>query len=68
MVTLTTPLATIMVHDEGERALEQALQTGECYNFKMENGDGPVYFAGTIRRSAISPSDFVLDIGKTANS
>lgn len=61
---ITTPFGRTPVSEDGERMLEQAIQTGERYSFKLENGRGePVTLSGYVRRSARSSIDYILDTG-----
>ena len=53
---------------EGERLLEQAVQTGERHSFKVDNGCGePITLTGRVRRHASDPLDYVMDLSKPAH-
>lgn len=66
---IITALGNFPVDAEGELALERAIQTGERYSFKIEDGRGkPTYFSGKVRRAAGSARDYLLDTGETASA
>ncbi len=63
MKSISTPLGRFPVSEDGERAIEHAIQTGERYCIKLENGAGePVFLTGRVRRDSRSQADYVLDL------
>ncbi len=62
MPRIITPLGNFEVGEEGERQLEQAIQTGERYAIKIDNGGTPAFLTGRVRRHQQSAHDYVLDL------